>query len=35
MYPIVCINDVGHFGDHKTYELALEAGLIEALKLIK
>ena len=34
MYPIVCINDVGHYGNHKTYEKALEKGLIEALKLI-
>ena len=35
MYPLVCIDDAGHYGDHKTYELALERGLIEALKLIK
>lgn len=32
MYPLVCIDDVGHFGDWDTYEQALEEGLYEALK---
>ena len=34
MYPLICIDDAGHYGDHKTFELALERGLIEGLKLI-
>lgn len=33
MYPIVVINDVGHFEDWETYEEALEEGLLQGLQL--